>query len=99
MFNKRTENWFPVKVKTGKEYAYIPDLMKNIVERRIEADPSVFLRRKDLSEDHPRRIAPNLGSKPAPPTAELVEKHKSRLSGNVTSTDDDRSVKEINEIN
>jgi hypothetical protein len=69
-----------VKVKEPKQYLYIDTIQENIFERRIAAESSMMKKRKVLAADDPRRIAPNLASKPAPSTSQLVAQHKSRLS-------------------
>lgn len=63
--------------KEAKTYAYIPDLQKAILRRRLESG-SGLPRRRTLSEDDPERLG-LVGTADTPlPTAELVVRHISQ---------------------
>lgn len=61
-------------MKEAKTYSYIPELQKAIVLRRMESGVGLP-RRRSIREDDPRRLG-LLCLSEAPPTAELVARHK-----------------------
>ncbi len=79
VYNKRTQNWFVVAIKTPKRYIYIKDLQKDVLTRRQVADDGFMHAKLQLPQSHPKRIQPHLGKTLAPPTADLIQKHQSRL--------------------
>ena len=84
VYNKRTDNWYPVAVKEPKSYCYIPVLMVDIMKRRQVTEQSSLVHPWPLDEDHPKRIAPNIAKTVGPPTHVLVEQHKSRMEARYT---------------
>ena len=77
MYNKRSKNWYAVKVKEPKPYRYIKDLQEKIIKSRLEStgalsQPAV------LREDDPRRIAKTLVGNDVPALEVLVERQFSR---------------------
>ncbi|CAM4724406.1 unnamed protein product [Leuciscus chuanchicus] len=76
-YNKKSKNWSVHVTKEAKMYAYIPDLQKAILRRRLESG-SGLPRRRTLSEDDPERLGLVGTADTPPPTAELVARHISR---------------------
>jgi hypothetical protein len=77
-FSKRTQRWCHVRVLVPKQYAYIPELMVKVFEKRISSEGTVD-QRIGLSGEDPRRIAPNIAAIHPPDVKTLVEIHKSRF--------------------
>uniref|UniRef100_A0AAV2JR37 Uncharacterized protein n=1 Tax=Knipowitschia caucasica TaxID=637954 RepID=A0AAV2JR37_KNICA len=76
-YNKKSKKLECACYKGGQEYAYIPDLQKAILRRRLESG-SGLPRRRTLSEDDPERLGLVGTADTPPPTAELVARHTSR---------------------
>lgn len=79
-------------VKVPKTYPHIPALQRSILEACL-LDQDRISRKVELTEDDPRRIAPNIAPFPAPAsTAEMVKKHKSRFRQEETFTTDNEPL-------
>lgn len=85
MYSKKSGNWYAVPMKTRKSYSYIIDMQMDAVRRRMVDTESVSRRRELMAED-PRRISRTMAPTAPPPTAELVRRHRSRMSRNLRST-------------
>ncbi|XP_066271347.1 uncharacterized protein [Branchiostoma lanceolatum] len=76
-FQKKSDRWTYYNVKVPKDYSYIPELQSRIVAERIDSGRGMS-RTQPMSENDPRRRGP-LPKHPPPPTAQLVEQHRSRI--------------------
>ena len=85
MYSKKSGNWYAVPMKTPKQYQYIIEMQTDAVYRRMVDQESVTRRREMLPED-PRRISRTLAPTSPPPTAELVTRHRSRMSKRLRHT-------------
>jgi hypothetical protein len=70
--SKRTKVWQPVNVLEPKEYAYIPELLVNVFQKRVDVQGSVT-QRLVRSADDPRNIAPNIAAVPRPTLQEALQ--------------------------
>ncbi|XP_078616485.1 uncharacterized protein LOC144884851 [Branchiostoma floridae x Branchiostoma japonicum] len=80
-FQKKSERWTYHNVKVAKDYGYIDEVQGRIVASRINSGKGMS-RKQPRSADDPRRLGP-LAAQPPPPTAELVQQHRSRVNDNV----------------
>ena len=62
-----------------KHYEYIVSLEETIIYACIE-DELPKARNRGIKPDNPRNIAPNIATVPAPPTSELVARHRTRFT-------------------
>ena len=62
-----------------KHYEYIVSLQETIICACIE-DELPKARKRGIKPDNPRNIAPNIATVPAPPTSELVARHRTRFT-------------------
>ena len=79
VFNKRGKNWIIVPEGQLKHYEYIVSLEETIICACIE-DELPKARNRGIKPDNPRNIAPNIATVPAPPTSELVARHRTRFT-------------------
>lgn len=77
-YSKRTKVWRPVNVLEPKEYAYIPELLALIFQKRVDI-PGPVTQRLVRSADDPRNIAPNIAATPRPTLQEALENYQSRF--------------------
>ncbi|KAI0243159.1 hypothetical protein LSAT2_002718 [Lamellibrachia satsuma] len=78
VFNKRGKKWTIVPERQPKHYKYIVNLQDTIICACIE-DELPKARKRGIKPDNPRNIAPNIATVPAPPTSELVARHRTRF--------------------
>lgn len=77
MYNKRTKNWYAVKVKEAKAYSYISELQMKIIETRLKSS-GPLTQPAILQENDPRRISRTLLGNDVPSLEVLVERQFSR---------------------
>ena len=82
MYSKKSGNWYAVPLKAPKKYKYIVEMQTDGVYRRMADTESVTRRRELMPEDPRRTLAPTS----PPPTAELVTRHRTRMSKRLRST-------------
>ena len=85
MYSKQSGNWYAVPMKTPKQYQYIIDMQTDAVCRGMADMESVSRRREMMPEDS-RRISGTLAPTTPPPTAEVMRRHRSRMSRRLRST-------------
>ena len=85
MYSKKSGNWYAVPLKAPKKYKYIVEMQTDVVYRRMAETESVT-RRRELTPEDLRRISGTLAPTSPPPTAELVRRHRSRMSKRLRST-------------
>ena len=85
MYSKKSGNWYAVPMKAPKKYQYIVEMQTDVVYRRM-ADTESVTRRRELMPEDPRRISRTLAPTSPPPTAELVRRHRTRMSKRRRST-------------
>jgi hypothetical protein len=78
VYSKRSKNHRIVPVKDPKTYDFWPTLATRIIQKRIDDDDSVH-RRVEISEEHPKNIAPSISLHPIPKTDDLVKQSLSRF--------------------
>lgn len=76
-YNKKSKNWSVYAVKEAKTYAYIPELQRKILQKRIDSGRGLP-RKVTLDEDDPEHLGLVNTAETPPPTAELVARHLSR---------------------
>lgn len=73
-WSKRAKRWKVVVIKEKKKYSYLPLLCaKALKDLRMGKSQEISY------ENNPKIIAPTIAPLPAPPTAQLVQKHISRF--------------------
>lgn len=77
-YSKKTGRWTVVQRKTQKTYSHISDIMRKILQSRLESVGGMH-QAAELAEGDPRRISRTIAPKSPPPTTELVVKKKSRF--------------------
>ncbi|CAH1266706.1 Hypp3535 [Branchiostoma lanceolatum] len=75
-FQKKSERWTANTMKEPKKYEYISQLQGLIIRKRITSNRGMS-RKQPRPENDPRRRG-TLSALPAPPTAMLVQQHRSR---------------------
>ena len=79
MCHKQNKNWSACRKKEKKTYKYVPEIVKRIVNMRLDDGESLY-RRAERAEHDPRNIASNImniGPVPVPSTSEIVQKQRS----------------------
>lgn len=69
---KQRKNWVAKQVKTPKSYAYISEMMEDVLACKEG---------KKLKKYKPAKQAKCIAQTPKPPKQEVIDRHKSRLSG------------------
>ena len=77
-YSKRSKNWKVQQVKEKKEYQYWLKLASNILKARVDDNKAVS-HHIEVAASHPRKIAPSIAMKEAPPTKELLDAKLSRF--------------------
>lgn len=77
-YSKKTGRWTVVQRKTQKTYSHVSEIMRKILQNRLESVGGMH-QTAELSERDPRRISRTIAPKSPPPTTELVAKKKSRF--------------------
>ena len=77
-YSKRTKVWRAVNILQPKEYAYIPELLSLIFQKRVDV-PGPVTQRLVRSADDPRNIAPNIAATPRPTLQEALENYQTRF--------------------
>ena len=72
------EDWVVHEVRVRKTYSYVPDMVEEILCRRLNDSKPLF-RPAELLPTDPRRIRPRLAPVPLPAKEELVRSRKSRF--------------------
>ena len=78
VFSKRSKNWRSELVKKPKTYDFWPTVATRILKKRID-DEETILRKVELPDDHPKKIASSIALNPVPKTSDLVEQALSRF--------------------
>ena len=76
VYSKKSQRYRVHTVKEAKDYSYISDLQKNILEKRLSSSKGLP-KRRNIQPNDPRALGPLSGIVP-PPTAELVETQRRR---------------------
>ena len=78
VYSKRSKNWRIVNIKELKTYDFWPTIATRILKKRIDSEESI-LRKVEVPDDHPKKIAPSIALKPIPKTSDLVRQHLTRF--------------------
>lgn len=78
ILRRSTGRWTVVQRKTKKTYSHVSEIMRKILQNRLESVGGMH-QTAELSERDPRRISRTIAQKSPPPTTELVAKKKSRF--------------------
>lgn len=78
IYSKRTSVWYYYPVKEGKGYPHIPQVMVEIVGKRL-LDHIGMNRVVPLEPDDPRWLSSTLAPIPPPPTEKIATELKSRF--------------------
>ena len=76
-YSKRTKQWHPVQILEPKKYAYIPDLIQNVFEKKLQVGSVDTLITQ--AEGDTRRISSNIASVPRTSIESLMMVNKSRF--------------------
>ena len=77
-FGKRRRGWKLVASKEKKNFSYIPTLTARVLHQR-EVDLSNIKKVGEKADNHPEKLAPNIGNIAAPSTEELRQQHATRF--------------------
>lgn len=76
-YSKKTGRWTVVQRKTKKTYSHVSEMMRKILQNRLESVGAMH-QTAELSERDPRHISRTIAPK-SPPTTELVAKKKIKI--------------------
>ena len=77
-YSKHSKKWTVVPRKETKDYAHVNTLMERIVREKLN-DQRSMRRKRGISEDDPRNIAPTIAEILPPPTEDIVRQKRSRF--------------------
>ena len=78
IYSKRSKNWQITRVKEPKTYNFWPTIVTRILKKRVDDEDSI-LKKVEVSNNHPKKIAPSIALKPVPKTSDLVAQSLSRF--------------------
>jgi hypothetical protein len=90
VYNKRTKTWNVIAERVPKDYNYIGGLQEKVVQACID-DQQHISRKRGLKADDPRKICSTIAAMPAPPTSELVARHRTRYGSKVIKVEESSS--------
>jgi hypothetical protein len=79
VYSKRSKNFRAMVVLEEKTYDFWAALISGILQRKVD-DKDSILKKMELPEDHPKKIAHSIAMKPVPATEDIVKQSLSRFS-------------------